>query len=248
MSETKVTIYGQGPWEDDEYGRRYQADAYVLLECLDPHCVDAVITDPPYEINIRNQAWDRRDIHIDWLAYQFARVTKPKGYVLVFGSDLQFGTWYRELGKYFTQLRKFAWPKTNPDGLKKGNLGDFAEAFELAIHASNEGSWFRKGRKGKLNYKVTGVPQGRHRAMYETKTGETKALHPTQKHLEVLHYLIDAFTRKGDTILDPFAGIHTTAIAASHMGRRYITNDITPYYKWADPGSILQGWLDNRKE
>jgi site-specific DNA-methyltransferase (adenine-specific) len=243
MPDTRVEIVGEGPWEDDDYGRRYRADAYVLLECLDPDCVEAIITDPPYEINIGNQAWDRRDIHVDWLAYQFARVTKPDGHVFVFCSDLQFGSWHRELSLYFTKVRKFAWCKTNPEQGKLDALKDFAESFELAIHASNDESGFCQ-TEGYLNHVVTPVVQGRQRSKYKRlRDGKRKKLHTAQKHLDVLDHVICAMTKEGDTILDPFAGTHTTALAAANRGRYYITNDVTPYYWWVDEDKVTEGWL-----
>jgi len=248
MGGAKLVIYGHGPWVDDKHGRRYQMDAYSLLECLGPHCVDAVVTDPPYAIDIKGHEWDRKDIYIDWLAYQFARVTKPTGHVFVFCSDLQFGDWYKELSLYFTKVRKFAWCKTNPEQGKMPALKDFAESVELAIHASNDDSYFCQ-EEAILNHIVTPRVQGRQRSAKapDKKTGKRKALHPTQKHLDVLDQIVCAMTEPGDTILDPFAGTHSTALAAANRGRRYLTNDLTPYYWWVDEDEVIEGWLDNSR-
>ncbi len=46
--------------------------------------------------------------------------------------------------------------------------------------------------------------------------------HPTQKPLGVLVRLIQASTKPGAWILDPFSGSATTGIAASLLGRRYL--------------------------
>lgn len=46
--------------------------------------------------------------------------------------------------------------------------------------------------------------------------------HPTQKPLAVLARLIQASTKPGDWILDPFSGSGTTGIAANLLGRRYL--------------------------
>ena len=246
--EKEVAEHGVGPWETDFAGRKFRTDAYTLLEWLRPHSVDAVITDPPYVIGVEGQEWDRQDIYIDWLAYQFARVTKPDGHVFVFCSDLQFGSWYDELSLYYTKLRKYAWCKTNPEEGKMSALKDFAESFELAIHASNDDSAFCQ-TEPVLNHIVTPRVQGRQRSEKapDKKTGKRKALHPTQKHLDVLDHIICAMTEPGDTILDPFAGTHSTALAAENRGRRYLTNDITPYYWWVDEDEVIEGWLDNSR-
>ena len=46
--------------------------------------------------------------------------------------------------------------------------------------------------------------------------------HPTQKPLGVLTRLIQASTKPGAWILDPFSGSATTGIAANLIGRRYL--------------------------
>ena len=41
-------------------------------------------------------------------------------------------------------------------------------------------------------------------------------------------FFIDLFTRKGDTVYDPFAGRGTTPIEAALMGRNVVSNDVNP--------------------
>lgn len=47
-------------------------------------------------------------------------------------------------------------------------------------------------------------------------------LHTCQKPLDITERLIRVSSRKGDTVLDPFMGSATTAIAAMHEGRHFI--------------------------
>ena len=42
--------------------------------------------------------------------------------------------------------------------------------------------------------------------------------------------LVEAFSKPGAIVLDPFVGSGTTAVAAKHLGRRYIGIDIEPVY------------------
>lgn len=49
-----------------------------------------------------------------------------------------------------------------------------------------------------------------------------KNTHPTVKPLKLMSYLITMGSRKGDVVLDPFAGTGTTGIAAINLGRKYI--------------------------
>ena len=47
-------------------------------------------------------------------------------------------------------------------------------------------------------------------------------LHPTQKPLELMKYLIELVSKEGQTILDPFAGSGTTLLACKELNRNFI--------------------------
>ena len=50
----------------------------------------------------------------------------------------------------------------------------------------------------------------------------TKNLHPTQKPVELLEYLIKTYTNEGDTVLDPTMGSGSTGVACRKLNRRFI--------------------------
>lgn len=54
--------------------------------------------------------------------------------------------------------------------------------------------------------------------------------HETQKPLSITKYLIELTTTKGQTVLDPFVGSGTTALAASMLGRNFIGIEIDKKY------------------
>lgn len=49
---------------------------------------------------------------------------------------------------------------------------------------------------------------------------KTKKIHPTQKPVDLLGYLIELFTDKGDVVIDPCAGSGTTLLAAAQLNRK----------------------------
>jgi len=51
---------------------------------------------------------------------------------------------------------------------------------------------------------------------------ETKTVHPTQKPLELMRYLVRTFTNEGDTVLDCCLGSGTTGVAAIMDGRQFV--------------------------
>jgi site-specific DNA-methyltransferase (adenine-specific) len=52
-------------------------------------------------------------------------------------------------------------------------------------------------------------------------TGE-RGLHPTQKPVDLMEYLIKTYTNKGETVLDNTMGSGTTGVACVNTGRRFI--------------------------
>jgi site-specific DNA-methyltransferase (adenine-specific) len=47
-------------------------------------------------------------------------------------------------------------------------------------------------------------------------------LHPTQKPLPLMEYMVATYTNPGDLVIDPFMGSGTTGLACAKLGRRFI--------------------------
>lgn len=60
---------------------------------------------------------------------------------------------------------------------------------------------------------------------------EKRGLHPTQKPVALMEYLIRTYTNRGDTVLDNCMGSGTTGVAAKRLGRHFIgiENDPTHF-------------------
>ena len=67
-----------------------------------------------------------------------------------------------------------------------------------------------------------------------------KNIHPTIKPVKLFSYLISLVSREGDTVLDPFLGSGTCAIAAELTGREWIGIEREKQY-----AAIAQGRIDN---
>lgn len=61
-------------------------------------------------------------------------------------------------------------------------------------------------------------------------TGQLRKNHPAPYPLEIPRRLIRMFSFVGDTVVDPFAGTGTTALAALETGRHSINVDVEPTY------------------
>ena len=69
--------------------RLYCGDCLEVLPTLEPGCVDAVVTDPPYGLGFMGQDWDHGvpGVHL-WA--EILRVAKPGAHLLAFGGTRTF--------------------------------------------------------------------------------------------------------------------------------------------------------------
>jgi len=62
------------------------------------------------------------------------------------------------------------------------------------------------------------------------KPHPSKALHPTEKPVELFKYLIKTYSNRGDLVLDNCIGVGTSAIACKQVNRNFIGFEINPKY------------------
>jgi site-specific DNA-methyltransferase (adenine-specific) len=61
-------------------------------------------------------------------------------------------------------------------------------------------------------------------------------IHPTQKPVELLEYLIKTYTNENDVVLDPTAGSFTTAVACINTNRRCIAIEMDTINNYFNAG------------
>lgn len=182
-------------------------DCISLLGNLPDNSVDFVLTDPPYLVRYRDRTGRRieNDGNDAWLRPAFAqlfRVLKPDSFCLSFygwGKAEKFLWAWKEAGFY--PAAHFVFVKQYASFVRHAE-GRHEQAYLLA--------------KGDPKEPKTPPPD----VMPWSYTGNK--LHPTQKPVESLKPLIEAFCPAGGVVLDPFAGSGTTGIAARETGRRFV--------------------------
>jgi site-specific DNA-methyltransferase (adenine-specific) len=65
-------------------------------------------------------------------------------------------------------------------------------------------------------------PEGSRYPKTILKFKQEKGLHPTQKPVGLVEYLIQTYTNKGDVVLDPTMGSGTTGVACINTDRKFI--------------------------
>ena len=59
-------------------------------------------------------------------------------------------------------------------------------------------------------------------ALHLQKNEKVEGKHPTQKPIQLLDYVLQSSTNKGDLVLDPFSGSGTTGVASIINQRKFI--------------------------
>lgn len=205
---------------------------------------DSIWTDPPYllsnggitchagrMVSVDKGDWDKskgweQDLEFteEWMT-ECHRVLKPTGTIWVSGT-LHFhpiaGMALIKSG--FRLLNDIVWEKPNPPP----NLGcrTFTHSTELVY-------WAAKAKKGErpnylFNYADMKAENGgkQMKTVWKyTAPGRDEKIfgkHPTQKPVALIERCIRASTSPDDLILDPFAGVASTGVAALKMGRRFV--------------------------
>ena len=230
-------------------------DCIAVMARLPEASVDLVFADPPYNLQLSGElrrpnhsrvdgveeAWDRFDSFAaydrftrDWLAAA-RRVLKPDGGLWVIGSYhniFRVGALLQDFG--FWIQNDVIWLKTNPMPNFRGRR--FTNAHETLIWCSRSQDsrpTFNYEAMKSLNEELQmrsdwrlPVCTGAERL----KGADGHKAHPTQKPEALLHRVVLATTKPGDTVLDPFFGTGTTGAVAKRLGRRFIGIERDPDY------------------
>ena len=195
--------------------RLIQGDCLIEMKQIPDGSVDAVITDPPYGINYQ-PVWKKWD-------------GSPSNYSPVIGDDVPFNP-APFLGfptvvlfganNFSDKLPLGGWLCWDKRlDAKKDKM--FGSSFELA--------WYRSSHT-KAKTKMIRVLHGGVINADSKHGNNEKRLHPTQKPVVLMERIIEAFTRPGDTILDPFMGSGTTGVACVNLRRGFIGIEINEEY------------------
>ena len=71
----------------------------------------------------------------------------------------------------------------------------------------------------------------------------TNVLHPTQKPLELLEYLVKTYTNEGDTVLDNTMGSGTTGVACINLKRGFVGIEMDDIYFEIAKKRITEAYL-----
>jgi len=232
-------------------------DCLEIMKTIKDGSIDAIITDPPYGTTACK--WDSV-IDFDLMWEQLNRIIKVNGVIVLFGNE-PFSSMLR-ISNIKDYRYDIIWQKekpTNPFTIKKqfGKVHENISVFYKKTPTYNPQMNKRKNvtnphpMKGNLNIDETNVISGvyKHSIDYnpnlvypisvqtfnrDSKKG-VKKLHPTQKPVLLMEYLIKTYTNEKETVLDFTMGSGTSGVACVNTNRKFIGIEMDEnYFKIAE--------------
>lgn len=220
--------------EAQEKFRLVEGDSRTVLGRIPDKSVDLILTDPPYNAgeystgNISAEwrksfnndlaEWDKGSFRPEDWRDDFLRILAPTGNVFIFTSYNLFGRWHEVFDPLFDTFQFMVWHKTNPP--PKLRRAGFLNSCELIVCLWNKGHTWNFGNQAEMhNFIESPICMGNERLE-----------HPTQKPLQVMRKLVRLASNPDDLVLDPFAGMGSTGVAALELGRRFIGIERDPSY------------------
>ena len=215
----------------------------ILGDCLDElpkifdKNIDLVLTDPPY--GTTQCKWDSV-IPFEPMWNQLKRVIKDNGCIALFGSE-PFSSYLRTSNiKWFKY--DWVWNKVRPVGVHVCKYRPMSKNENISIFGKGKITFYpqmidrKKLRKGSKEYgrtNIIGGKLGNKKIKIYTKKYPTTILefsnasnkgriHPTQKPVALLEYLIKTYTNENDTVLDFTMGSGSTGVACKNLNRNFI--------------------------
>ena len=204
-------------------------DCLEELKKISDKSVDIVLTDPPY--GTTQCKWDSI-ISFEPMWKELKRIIKDNGCIALFGSE-PFSSALR-----MSNIKNFKydwiWKKTNVMGFLNAKKRPLKETEIISIFNSKiykpqnlQKNLKGKNRRGK-NTDVLGKYEAINNSQFTNypKTilefKNERGLHPTQKPVALLEYLIKTYTNENDTVLDFTMGSGSTGVAAKNLNRKFI--------------------------
>ena len=221
-----------------------QGDCLDLMKQIPDGSVDMVLTDPPYGTTACK--WDSV-IPFEPMWEQLKRVTKKNGAIVMTASQPFTSALVMSNVKMFKYC--WVWEKSKASNFLQAGYMPLKAHEDVVVFCDGkttynpqmvEGKPYsgekRAGVKGS-NSDVfgnnvpnplfrRGSPDGLRKPRtvqyFKTPESEGKTLHPTQKPVALMEYLIKTYTNEGETVLDFTMGSGTTGVACVNTNRTFI--------------------------
>jgi site-specific DNA-methyltransferase (adenine-specific) len=212
-------------------------DCLEVMKEIRSNSIDAVICDLPYGTTACK--WDSV-IPFEPLWKQYKRIIKNKGAIILTASQPFTSALVMSNPNMFRC--EWIWDKHIPRGFQTAKYKPMNKHESVLIFGKNAVNYYpimtKRDKPVKVkNYgnsksnPLMGGNDGEYRIYDKINpntiiTGKWEAnkgkVHPTQKPVSLMEYLINTYTKEGDTVLDNTMGSGSTGVAAKQTNRNFI--------------------------
>jgi DNA modification methylase len=226
-----------------------QGDCMKILPTIQDKSIDLILADLPYG-GMTSNKWDSM-IPLQPLFKQYERILKDHGAVLLFGMGKFGANLIINASNSLPYRYDWVWQKTNPVGFLWSHhmpLRAHENIYVFYKHLPTYNPQMRTGFKPYKAHKDTRKvwhnyfpPSGNYKPRqskgdrfpidvltFSNRNGKT--VHPTQKPVDLLKYLIKTYTNEGMTVLDNTMGSGSTGVAAKQLNRNFIGIELDEKY------------------
>ena len=226
----------------------YEGDCLEMMDKLieEGVKVDMILTDPPYGTTACK--WDSV-IPLDKMWERVNKLIKPNGAVVLFGNEPFTSRLICSNLKGFKY--RWDWNKKIPSGMSYAKFRPMQQTEDICIFTKNGEKTIynpqmikrdKPVKSGGTKHSETAPIKYKDKDFkktYEYKNPITLiefdkirkgALHPTQKPVDLLEYLIKTYTNEGDLVLDFTMGSGSTGVATLNTERRFIGIELDKKY------------------
>lgn len=220
----------------------FYGDCVDYMRTLPDASVDMILCDLPYGTT-RNK-WDAV-IPFDALWSQYRRVIKDNGAIVLFCDGMFTAKLIQSNEKMWRY--NMVWDKQRGCDFLNANVKPLKCHEDIAVFYKkkptyNKQPWYSTPYKPTKNGTLSDNYGDRRVAWSESKDGarnpltilsfrrDASRLHPTQKPVALLEYLIKTYTDEGMTVLDNCMGSGSTGVACVNTNRKFIGMELDENY------------------
>ena len=222
-----------------------QGDCLELMkENIPDGSVDMILCDLPY--GTTNHEWDNI-IPFDKMWEQYNRIIKDNGAIVLFGAE-PFSTKLKVSNMKMYRY-DWIWKKTKPTLFLMANKRPLNKHELISVFYKHLPTYNPQMSKGKPykhkaeKLKASGFNSAINKSASNNKgtrfpttilefgsMNNRKAVHPTEKPVDLLSYLIKTYTNPGETVLDNCMGSGSTGVASIMNDRKFIGFEMDDHY------------------
>ena len=241
----------------DSHGMLFHGDCLEIMKNIEDESIDMILCDLPYGTSACK--WDSV-IPFEPLWEQYSRIIKPFGAIVLFGSEpfssaLRLSNldmykydwkWEKPNGANFLNF-KYQPAKVHEDIMVFGKSAtSYSKNGNMIYNPQmTEGTPYnqKSGQQRQDNGHVLGsTVRSPIKQVYTENNGtryprsiqrfplDKDKLHPTQKPVALLEYLIKTYTNEGNIVLDNCMGSGSTGVACINTNRRFIGIELDENY------------------